>query len=115
ELWLSPGTGWAGASPGSGGLGWGDGSSPLVVGGAPPSAERNQTAALTSIAKTRAPTAPLTIRRRGLGPRLRSGSLSGAIAERSNGRPRARQKSSRFFRLVATKGWPGSSAFVAIA
>ena len=45
----------------------------------------------------------------------RGGGKTGGVVGNSTGLPRASQKSSRFFRLVATKGWSGSSTAVAIA
>src|SRR5262249_44777219 len=76
--------------------------------------ERNQKAATISIAKPSAPTALITNGREDLRTGLRGITRSGTTADRSNGRPRALQKSSRFFRLVATKRWPGSRAVVAM-
>src|SRR5260370_26760026 len=46
---------------------------------------------------------------------IRSGATTRGAIGNSNGFPRASQKSLRFVRLVATKGWSGSSAAVAMA
>src|SRR5262245_22733532 len=110
-----PGLDWTRTSPGAGTSFCADVCVRLVDEESPGSDERNQKTATTStIAKPRAPIALTTTGRGDLRTGLRRAILSRGTAERSNGRPRALQKSSRFFRLVATKGWLGSRAVVAI-